>query len=176
MNIQCISRESCEQKNSDYWKDLKFVPSNGSCRLVKYCDSIEINEQTDISKRNNAEECRVVTGSVTIRFAKNFCYISSRAFRILRGIEEIYGYLNVTDFPPETKMVEILPKLKIVQGVNLELGVNSLVFDSNTGLGSHRVTSPNNTISHEYNENIKLEITPKTYGFAVKILNEEFNW
>ena len=104
----------------------------------------------------------------------------SVAIRILSKIEEIRDYLKVTN-SPAVKSLEFLPKLKMIRGINLESGVNSLVFGNKTELGPLRVTFQNYTIKNEIfctnncdNGNLTIEITPKTYGFVVKILDEEF--
>ena len=187
MNSECISKESCEQENSEFWKDFKFVSSNGSCRLIKYCDSIKINVdeeviETEISLKRRTFGCQVVRGFVDIQFPnKSGCKDASinAAFKALREIEEIYDYLKVTN-SPTLRNLEFLPKLKMIRGVNLESGLNSFVIDSNTALGPLSVTSKNYTfncetfcVSNLNNSNMALKITPKTYGFVVEILNKE---
>ena len=189
MNLQCISKKSCEQENSEYWKDYKFVPSNGRCRLMKYYDSIEIDvDEEVIETRISFDQktylgCQVVQGFVDIQFPSK----SSRedasinvTVLSLREIEEIHDYLKGTNSPTVKNLV-FLPKLKMIRGVNLESGENSLVFDSNTTLESLRKTSQNYTFIGETfcasdcnNSNFTIKITPKTYGFLVKVRDEEF--
>ena len=184
MNRECISSKSCEQENSKYWKDFKFVPSNGSCKFVKYCDSIELYEKIDVSSLNRIKGCQVVKGFVDIRFSFDNCYEYSDlliAIVSFNEIKEIQGYLRISNDLQTNTNFGFLPNLKMLGGIYLESGMNSLVFDSNTGRGSHRFTSHNYTVSNEVlctnncdNSILILEITPKTYGFVVKILNEGF--
>ena len=165
MNVQCISKESCEQENSKYWKKLKFLPVNGSCRLIKYCDSIKISKKKDISEYLKAE-CQVVQGFVDFQFKSEYCDDKSElptAMRFLNEIEEIRDYLRLANFPRKTKHVRMMPKLKVFTDFNTKHRINIKVFQKAN-------CSDNNC----YFSNLTLGITPKTYGFAVKILNEEF--
>ena len=181
MNRQCISRDSCEQENSKYWDKLKFVPSSGICKLVKYCDSIEINEKSSYSELHKAKGCQVVQGFVDIQISSKSCDNFpdlNRTFTFFNEIEEIRDYLKVRDPPRTIKNFDFLPRLKMVRGENLESGNFSLIFESKPiGVA---LTSKNYTVSNETfcalncdKGNLTLEITPKTYGFVVKLLSEE---
>ena len=183
MNRQCISRESCEQENSKHWEDSKFVPSNGSCHLRKYCDSIKINEKSDFSQLSGFRECQVVTKFVEIEFSRNFCKDLPKmtaAIAVLSEIIEIHGHLKITNLPLGIKNLQFMTKLKMVEGYNLKSGINSLNFDPKEGWVYYKTESPNNTFSNEAfctnncdNKTLELEITPKTNGFVVKILNND---
>ena len=184
VNLQCIPSESCEQENLKFWEDAKLEPSNGTCELVKYCDSIVINEELILDESLRDLGCQVVEGFVDFRFSFKHCFeksdLSYRNFAFLSKIEVIRDYVRITNIPPNIRKLGILPKLKMVGGINLESGVNSLVFDFNTGLGSLQVTSQNNTVSNDAfcinncdSGYLTHEITPKTFGFVVKMLSEE---
>ena len=184
MNRQCISTESCEKENSEYWKGFKFISSNGSCKLIRYCDSIEINENSDSSALSLLRGCQVIQGFVDIRFSRNLCnnmLLFDAAIQILSEIEEIRDYLKIAN-SSRIKNLGFLPKLKMINGVKLESGTNSLVLESKIELESLLVTSQNYTINSEpfCRENcvsksgkLTLEITAKTYGFLAKIMNED---
>ena len=183
LNRECISDESCEQENLEYWKDFKFVTSNGSCKLVKYCNSIEMNMESTFFELSHSRGCQVIQGFVAVQFPSKLCGSFHKMFNVietLKKIEEIRDYLKITN-SPTIKHLGFLPNLRMIKGVNLESGVNSLVFDSDTELGSVRVALQNYTFNNKVfcadscdNGNLTLEITPKTFGFVVKILNEEF--
>ena len=184
MNRQCISTESCEKENSEYWKGFKFISSNGNCKLIRYCDSIETNEKSDIAVLSLLRGCQVIQGFVDIQFSRNLCNnngIFEATIKILNEIEEIRDYLKITN-SSRIKNLGFLPKLKMINGVKLESGTNSLVLDSNIELESLLVTSQDYTISSEAfcRENcvsksgkLAFEITANTYGFVAKIMNED---
>ena len=181
MNRQCISKKSCEQENSEIWKNFKFVPSNGICKLIKYCDSIEIFDEIDTLAFEKAGRCQVVQGFVEITLSSSSCENYAdlpRAIEFLSEIEEIRDYLEVVN-SPTPKILGILPKLKIVRGDKLESGEYSVVFKLRTIAKYIQKSLPNYTVSNEIfctkncgSNNLKLEITPKTFGFVVKILNK----
>ena len=182
MNRECVTRDSCERENAKYWNKFKFLPWDGSCKLVKYCDSIKINEKSDIYNFNKIKQCQIVQGSVEIQFSFEYCDNFPDllvAISILSEIIEIRNNFKVTNSPPTIKNLGFFTNLKAVGGVILDSGVNSLVFDSKTGLGSRLVTPPNNSVSNETfctyncdNGTLTIEITPKTYAFVVKILDK----
>ena len=180
---QCISRDSCAQENSENLIDFKFVPLNGSCKLIRYCDSIQIYDGIDTLAFEKAGKCQVVQGFVDIQFSSKSCENFSDlpgAIEFLSEIEEIRDYLKVTN-SPTTKILGILPKLKTIRGENLESGEHSIVFKPRTGKKYLYKTLLNYTVSNEEfctnncdsSNNMTLEITPRTYGFVVKIMNEE---
>ena len=184
MNRQCISRESCEQENSKYWKDLKFVPTNESCKLIKYCGSIEINEKSDYSELSDLRGCQIIQGYVEVEFSHDFCKNLPKmkaAIAVLSEIIEIHDYLKVTNFPLGIKNLGFFTKLKKYQGFNLESGINSLDYDPIEGWLYYDTISPNNSYGKEAfctnncdNRSLRLEIAPKTNGFGVKILNNDW--
>ena len=182
IDLQCISKKSCEQENLENWKNLKLVPSNGSCKLIRYCESIEIFDGIDTLAFEKAGRCQVVQGFVDIQFSSKSCenFLDlPGAIEFLSEIEEIRDYLKVTN-SPTNRILGILPKLKIIRGDKLESGEYSVVFKPKTGDKHLYKTLLNYTVSNEIfctnncgSNNLELEITPKTFGFVVKILNEE---
>ena len=179
MNSECISSESCEQENSEYWKKLRFVPSNGNCRLMKYCHNIKVDEDFTKTKifleQEDSIPCQVVQGYVDIQFpSESNCEGAiNAAVLFLSEIEEIRDYLKVTN-SPTVRHLGFLPKLRMIRGDILESGVNSLIF------GSHKETSQNYTFKAEEfctaycnSSNLTVEITAKTYGCVVKVPNDE---
>ena len=182
MNRQCISRKSCDHENSKYWDKFKFVPSNGICKLVKYCDSIEINENSSYSELHKAKGCQVVQGFVNTQISSESCDNLpelSRAFSFFNKIEEIRDYLKISNAPRPIKNFDFLPRLKMIRGENLESGKFSLIIEAEPfgfglGLKNFTVSDVKSCMDDCDKGNLTLEIKTKTYGFVVKILNEEF--
>ena len=183
MNRQCISKDSCEKENSIQKEKLNIVSSNGTCKQIRHCESIKINEKSGFSQLSGFQGCQVVQGYVDIQFSRSVCKDSHGirlAIKILSEIEEIRDYLKITN-SPSIKNLEFLPKLKMIRGVTLESGVNSIVLDSNKQLKSLKDTSRNYRFYREAfckencvskSNNLALDVTATTYGLLVKITNK----